>query len=139
MNCGVRNAYESDLRSNLRMLSRYNSVRKFLSKDFFIAFLTEYCIFLGAVVCQNTHFERRKGPIRAPKFTPRPPCLTAVDIYIYEKMIVNISLRMPPLDLITQHYVVNVEFEYFFLPANGITGQEIRSIPAGSNKRPPCR
>ena len=42
MNCGVRNAYESDLRSNLRMLGRYNSVRKFLSKDFFIAFLTEY-------------------------------------------------------------------------------------------------
>ena len=79
-------------------------------------------------MCQNTHFERRKGPIRAPKFTPRPPCLTAVDIYIYEKMIVNISLRMPLLDLITQHCVVNVEFEYFFLRANGITGQEIRSI-----------
>lgn len=85
MNCGVRNACESDLRSNLRMLSRYNSVRKFLSKDFFIAFLTEYSIFLGAVVCQNTHFERRKGPIRAPKFTPRPPCLTAVNIYTFTK------------------------------------------------------
>ena len=52
-------------------------------------------------MCQNTHFERRKGPIRASKFTPRPPCLTAVDIYIYiyEKMIDktrhNVMVNMP--------------------------------------------
>lgn len=140
MNCGVRNACESDLRSNLRMLSRYNSVRKFLGKDFFIAFLTENLNFPWSSRVPKYSLREEERTNQSAKIYPKTTLpYSCKYIYIYEKMIVNISLRMPPLDLITQHYVVNVEFEYFFLPANGITGQEIRSIPAGSNKRPPCR
>ena len=100
MNCGVRNAYESDLRSNLRMLGRCNSVRKFLSKDFFIAFLTE-----------NLNFPWSS---RVPKYSLREEERTNQSAKMYPKTTLPYSCKYIYI------YLRKDDREYFFAYASSI-------------------
>ena len=106
MNCGVRNAYESDLRSNLRMLGRCNSVRKFLSKDFFIAFLTENLNFPWSSRVPKYSLREEERTNQSVKIYPKTTLPYScryiyiyIYIYIYEKMIdktrYNVMVNMP--------------------------------------------